>query len=40
MLSDCETDTSPMTSDAGNENCLGWAARDPSGFLSPYRFDR
>nr|GEZ28442.1 probable cinnamyl alcohol dehydrogenase 1 [Tanacetum cinerariifolium] len=29
-----------MTSDAGNENCLGWAARDPSGFLSPYRFDR
>ncbi|PWA97323.1 cinnamyl-alcohol dehydrogenase [Artemisia annua] len=40
MLSDCETDTSPMTSDAGNENCLGWAARDPSGFLSPYKFNR
>lgn len=29
-----------MTSDAGNENCLGWAARDSSGFLSPYKFDR
>ncbi|KAF5818397.1 putative cinnamyl-alcohol dehydrogenase [Helianthus annuus] len=29
-----------MTSDAGNENCLGWAARDPSGFLSPYKFNR
>ncbi|GAB4831054.1 cinnamoyl-Coa reductase [Ancistrocladus abbreviatus] len=22
------------------ENCLGWAARDPSGFLSPYKFSR
>ncbi|XP_022007782.1 uncharacterized protein LOC110907044 isoform X3 [Helianthus annuus] len=31
---------SSMTSDAGNENCLGWAARDPSGFLSPYKFNR
>ncbi|KAK9073120.1 hypothetical protein SSX86_007443 [Deinandra increscens subsp. villosa] len=29
-----------MTSDVGNENCLGWAARDPSGFLSPYKFNR
>ncbi|GAB2259642.1 hypothetical protein Droror1_Dr00010497 [Drosera rotundifolia] len=24
----------------GEGNCLGWAARDPSGFLSPYKFDR
>ncbi|MQM06347.1 hypothetical protein Taro_039168 [Colocasia esculenta] len=22
------------------EDCLGWAARDPSGILSPYRFSR
>ncbi|GAB2298789.1 cinnamoyl-Coa reductase [Dionaea muscipula] len=24
----------------GEGNCLGWATRDPSGFLSPYKFDR
>ncbi|KAL9255466.1 putative cinnamyl alcohol dehydrogenase 1 [Drosera capensis] len=24
----------------GEANCLGWAARDPSGFLSPYKLDR
>ncbi|XP_071717155.1 probable cinnamyl alcohol dehydrogenase 1 [Rutidosis leptorrhynchoides] len=29
-----------MTSDVANENCIGWAARDPSGFLSPYKFNR
>nr|XP_043635806.1 probable cinnamyl alcohol dehydrogenase 1 [Erigeron canadensis] len=29
-----------MTSDTGNENCIGWAARDPSGCLSPYKFNR
>ncbi|ERN08174.1 hypothetical protein AMTRI_Chr09g17190 [Amborella trichopoda] len=23
-----------------NENCVGWAARDASGFLSPYNFSR
>ncbi|GAB2221869.1 hypothetical protein Droror1_Dr00013060 [Drosera rotundifolia] len=22
----------------GEVNCLGWAARDPSGLLSPYKF--
>ncbi|KVH98659.1 Alcohol dehydrogenase, C-terminal [Cynara cardunculus var. scolymus] len=33
-------DSSTMTSDADKENCLGWAARDPSGFLSPYKFSR
>ncbi|KAK6925436.1 Alcohol dehydrogenase-like, C-terminal [Dillenia turbinata] len=25
---------------AVNNNCLGWAARDPSGILSPYEFSR
>ncbi|XP_075517703.1 putative cinnamyl alcohol dehydrogenase 1 [Primulina tabacum] len=25
---------------AANGECLGWAARDPSGFLSPYEFNR
>jgi len=29
-----------MSSDQRREECLGWAARDPSGFLSPYKFDR
>lgn len=26
--------------ESSNENCLGWAARDSSGILSPYRFTR
>ncbi|KAL6544008.1 cinnamoyl-Coa reductase [Orobanche gracilis] len=26
--------------DASNGNCFGWAARDPSGHLSPYKFNR
>lgn len=26
--------------DAANLECLGWAARDPSGILSPYKFTR
>ncbi|KAI4372141.1 hypothetical protein MLD38_010414 [Melastoma candidum] len=30
-----------MSSDSGSgEDCLGWAARDPSGTLSPYTFSR
>lgn len=29
-----------MSSMSVDENCLGWAARDPSGVLSPYRFSR
>ncbi|KAF9600875.1 hypothetical protein IFM89_013782 [Coptis chinensis] len=29
-----------MSSEGGNENCLGWAATDPSGLLSPYKFSR
>ncbi|XP_059664126.1 probable cinnamyl alcohol dehydrogenase 1 [Cornus florida] len=29
-----------MSSKSANEDCLGWAARDPSGFLSPYKFSR
>ena len=29
-----------MSSLSANEDCLGWAARDASGFLSPYSFDR
>ncbi|XP_057532122.1 probable cinnamyl alcohol dehydrogenase 1 [Amaranthus tricolor] len=29
-----------MASEAANLNCLGWAARDPSGVLSPYKFNR
>lgn len=29
-----------MESEIGTGNCLGWAARDPSGTLSPYKFDR
>ncbi|XP_077247465.1 putative cinnamyl alcohol dehydrogenase 1 isoform X2 [Tasmannia lanceolata] len=29
-----------MNTDSANKNCLGWAARDPSGILSPYRFSR
>lgn len=29
-----------MSTCSGNENCLGWAARDPSGTLSPYKFTR
>ncbi|KAL4559118.1 hypothetical protein LXL04_031252 [Taraxacum kok-saghyz] len=33
-----QPDNSNMTS--GKDNCVGWAARDPSGFLSPYEFNR
>ncbi|KAG6699932.1 hypothetical protein I3842_08G086800 [Carya illinoinensis] len=29
-----------MCSSHANENCLGWAARDESGVLSPYKFSR
>lgn len=29
-----------MCSEGVKEDCLGWAARDPSGFLSPYKFSR
>ncbi|KAK2981966.1 hypothetical protein RJ640_019186 [Escallonia rubra] len=29
-----------MSCQGATENCLGWAARDPSGFLSPYKFNR
>lgn len=29
-----------MCSENESGNCLGWAARDPSGVMSPYRFDR
>ncbi|KAA8526048.1 hypothetical protein F0562_007852 [Nyssa sinensis] len=29
-----------MSSKSANEDCLGWAARDPSGVLSPYQFSR
>ncbi|KAK3429610.1 hypothetical protein EUGRSUZ_E01105 [Eucalyptus grandis] len=29
-----------MSSDGAKEDCLGWAARDPSGLLSPYKFSR
>jgi len=29
-----------MSSEGGDEQCLGWAARDPSGVLSPYKFSR
>lgn len=29
-----------MSSEGVKEDCLGWAARDPSGFLSPYKFSR
>ncbi|KAI8569951.1 hypothetical protein RHMOL_Rhmol02G0318000 [Rhododendron molle] len=29
-----------MSSNSSNEDCLGWAARDPSGVLSPYKFSR
>ncbi|KAG9145808.1 hypothetical protein Leryth_011237 [Lithospermum erythrorhizon] len=29
-----------MSVDGAKENCHGWAARDPSGFLSPYNFSR
>ncbi|GLT59165.1 hypothetical protein SLA2020_320010 [Shorea laevis] len=29
-----------MASDGVTENCLAWAARDPSGVLSPYKFSR
>ncbi|KAM7481516.1 hypothetical protein LguiB_006099 [Lonicera macranthoides] len=29
-----------MSSQAVKEECLGWAARDPSGVLSPYKFSR
>ncbi|XP_010056069.2 probable cinnamyl alcohol dehydrogenase 1 isoform X1 [Eucalyptus grandis] len=29
-----------MSSEGVKEDCLGWAARDPSGLLSPYKFSR
>ncbi|KAK2664492.1 hypothetical protein Ddye_003066 [Dipteronia dyeriana] len=29
-----------MDSESSNKDCLGWAARDPSGVLSPYNFTR
>ncbi|KAF8028098.1 hypothetical protein BT93_E0876 [Corymbia citriodora subsp. variegata] len=29
-----------MSSEGMKEDCLGWAARDPSGLLSPYKFSR
>ncbi|KAK9274935.1 hypothetical protein L1049_022191 [Liquidambar formosana] len=29
-----------MSSEIANEDCIGWAARDPSGLLSPYKFSR
>ncbi|KAB1206220.1 putative cinnamyl alcohol dehydrogenase 1 [Morella rubra] len=29
-----------MSSASANEDCLGWAARDASGILSPYKFSR
>ncbi|GMH08845.1 hypothetical protein Nepgr_010685 [Nepenthes gracilis] len=29
-----------MAAETGDGNCLGWAARDPSGFLSPFKFNR
>ncbi|CAH9068678.1 unnamed protein product [Cuscuta europaea] len=29
-----------MASSHSTENCIGWAARDPSGVLSPYNFSR
>ncbi|KMT19455.1 hypothetical protein BVRB_1g010850 [Beta vulgaris subsp. vulgaris] len=30
----------PEATETANANCLGWAARDPSGVLSPYEFNR
>ena len=30
----------PMASESGDGNCDAWAARDPSGVLSPYKFNR
>ncbi|CAK7357524.1 unnamed protein product [Dovyalis caffra] len=29
-----------MSSESVKEDCLAWAARDPSGVLSPYQFSR
>ncbi|XP_072985917.1 probable cinnamyl alcohol dehydrogenase 1 [Typha latifolia] len=29
-----------MDTECGTGDCLGWASRDPSGTLSPYKFDR
>ncbi|GAV88838.1 ADH_zinc_N domain-containing protein/ADH_N domain-containing protein [Cephalotus follicularis] len=29
-----------MSSESVNQDCLAWAARDPSGVLSPYKFKR
>nr|CAB3499933.1 unnamed protein product [Digitaria exilis] len=29
-----------MASESGNGNCNAWAAKDPSGVLSPYKFNR
>ncbi|KAK9289229.1 hypothetical protein L1049_017703 [Liquidambar formosana] len=37
---DLITDLLTMSSESANEDCIGWAARDPSGLLSPYKFSR
>ena len=29
-----------MSCEGASEDCLAWAARDPSGLLSPYKFSR
>lgn len=29
-----------MSSEGASEECLGWAATDTSGVLSPYKFSR
>ncbi|XP_028752189.1 disease resistance protein RFL1-like [Neltuma alba] len=34
------TQKNTMSSKEAVANCLGWAARDPSGVLSPYKFNR
>lgn len=41
-MSLCTSDQSKSTMDSQTktEDCLGWAARDPSGVLSPYKFSR
>ncbi|CAK7323832.1 unnamed protein product [Dovyalis caffra] len=31
---------SAKSSESVKEDCLAWAARDPSGVLSPYQFSR
>jgi cinnamyl-alcohol dehydrogenase len=41
MMFDCfMVNQSTMSSLSGNDECLGWAARDESGVLSPYNFSR